>query len=105
MIPTLDLAYVHDNDIGSSAAGIETAYGGLAAYQAALPTHNPAQYAATLNTVPQHIVYSTDDTFTIEATTLAYAATVGAVLQSQGAVGHTVTIDPYETCMFLLGHA
>ncbi len=105
VIPTLDLPYVYDNDVGTSAAGIDAAYTNHATYVVGLPTHNPSAYAASLSVVPQHIVYSTDDTFTPAASTLAYAAAAGAVLQSQGAVGHTVTIDPAETVAFLLAHA
>ncbi len=108
-IPTLDLVYVHDNDVGTSAAGIETAYGGAGAYTTALPTHSPAAsgFAATMTTIPHHIVYSTDDPFTPVAIYTAYATAAGAntVLQSQGAVGHNVTINPAETIAFLLARA
>ena len=88
--PVTDLAYMHDNNIGGWATEIETAYGGLAAYQAALATHNPAQNTASLTGIPILVCYSTDDPYIPPSQAQSFAATVGGTAVSMGAVGHSV---------------
>jgi predicted alpha/beta hydrolase family esterase len=100
VIPLCDLADVHDNNRDGFAAQIETAYGGLAAYQAAIGTHNPLTWASDLK-FPIKIWYSTDDPRTIPSATLAFAAASGAQLVSMGAIGHTAVDRTGEVVDFL----
>jgi acetyl esterase/lipase len=47
-IPTLNVDDIHDNDRGGFASDIETAYGGLAGWNAAEPTQNPVNQIASI---------------------------------------------------------
>lgn len=105
-IMATDLADLHDNDRLGSAAGIETAYGGLAAYNAAVATHNPALFASGYSTLPIRITYSTNDPAVVPATITAFAAASGATLVSVGAQGHADTgIDPVAAAAWLRQYA
>jgi hypothetical protein len=89
ILPAVDLGFIHDSNPEANAdpAEIEAAYGGLAAYTAALPTHSPKLHKA--GGVPIRIWYSTDDPIALPATALQFASDVGASTVSLGAVGHT----------------
>lgn len=94
LLPAVDLAYFHDVNPEANAdpAEIEAAYGGLAAYQAALPTHSPAVHKASgapAKSVPIRIWSSTNDPLIPNATAAQFAADVGASTASLGAVGHS----------------
>lgn len=89
MLPAVDLAYFHDSNPegNTDPAEIEAAYGGLATYQSALPTHSPKVHKAA--GCPIHIWYSSNDTLALPATAEQFASDVGAGMTSFGAVGHT----------------
>lgn len=88
-IPVLDLGYVHDNNVNGVTGSIESAYGGLSAYQAALSTVSPVLQSATAwSGIPIKVWRATNDPFIPMATADAWAASVGATVSSLGAVGH-----------------
>lgn len=89
-IGTCDVEDIRANNRASHQASIETAYTNNAGWQAARPTHNPVEVAATL-TIPQLDYYSTDDPTCTAATHAAFAAAAGSNMtqRSMGAVGHT----------------
>lgn len=70
---------------------VETAYTNNAGWQAARPTHNPIQFAASLAGIPMLDFYSEDDPFSTPAEHQAFAAAVGSscTTVSMGAVQHT----------------
>jgi alpha-beta hydrolase superfamily lysophospholipase len=89
--PALDMEDIFDNDRGSLAATISTAYSGYTggwATQAA--TANSANYAAGYLGSSIRIWYSTDDPICLESTITTFGAASGATLTSLGAVGHSV---------------
>ena len=91
IIGAINLSYTHDTQpIGLQATEVEAAYGGLAGYQAALPTHSPIQFGKTLRTKVA-IYYSDDDPVTPAADARKLASDTGASVWSIGAVGHNVT--------------
>lgn len=83
LIPVLDVQAVYSGNRGSFQSVIGTAYGG-----APTDADNPADYAADLNGIPIRIYYSTSDTITLEAETLAFISASGAEGVSMGAQGH-----------------
>lgn len=89
LLPAVDLAYFHDSNPEGNAdpAEIEAAYGGLAAYQAALPTHSPFIHRAA--GVPIRIWSSSTDPLIPPATVNTFATAVGASKADLGAVGHS----------------
>lgn len=91
IIPAVNLDAIHDANRSGYAAEIEGAYGGLAAYDAALPTHDPALYAASFaaHNVPTALWYSTNDTSVLPSEVLAYASAAGAETHSMGTIGHS----------------
>jgi pimeloyl-ACP methyl ester carboxylesterase len=106
--PAVDLANVHNVTRPDLAAEINTAYTDAAGYAAALPTHNPAQYAASLSGLPVKAWYSTDDTNVTASTVTAFAAAVGTSAQvvNLGAVGHSAgTMDPLDVATFFQSYA
>lgn len=86
VIPVIDVQYVHTNNIGGFASEINTAYGGAPA-----DADCPAKYAANLAGIPIKIWYSTDDTYTLAATTTTFASASGATAVSMGAIAHSWT--------------
>lgn len=105
-IPIGNLDYVHDNDVQANAAGIETAYVNLAGWNAAVATHDPVQFAASLSGLPMKLWHADDDIFTPLASYQSFAAANGAVLRSGGNVNHTTSwIDPAEVVAYLVAHA
>jgi pimeloyl-ACP methyl ester carboxylesterase len=88
--PVLDLAWAHDTyGGGSEAAQIDTAFGGNAAYLAAVGTSNPMTRAASFQGVPVKLWYSTDDPSVPTAHVASFATAAGAPTASLGAVGHS----------------
>jgi alpha-beta hydrolase superfamily lysophospholipase len=74
---------------GSEAAQIDTAFGGNAAYLAAVGTSNPMTRAASFQGVPVKLWYSTDDPSVPTAHVASFATAAGAPTASLGAVGHS----------------
>lgn len=77
---------------GVTKAEMDTAYGGTAAFAAAMPSHNPIRSGnqAALAGIPIWLAYSTDDPYIPVQKVLDYAALVpSAQAVSQGAAGHT----------------
>lgn len=94
IIGALDPDWVHDTNAHGFAAEMESAYGGLAGWDAAVPTTSPLAFASEL-TMPVLAVKSTTDTVTPNASADAFAAAAGADVLSLGAVGHAITgLDP-----------
>lgn len=92
--PALDLADLHDNNYspvflpGGSRAPVEAAYGGLAGYQAAEPTHNPNRYAGDFSGIPIFIQYSSNDPICVTPITEAFGSACGATMDNEGPVFH-----------------
>ena len=104
--PVVDVDDIHDNNRNGYAAEIEARYGGLAAFDAALPTHNPVAFAGQLAGIPIKVWISSNDPVVIPATVDAFAAGSGAAVASLGAVGHTAgALDGADVASFLLPHA
>lgn len=103
MVPLTHLDNFHDEDRGGFAASIESAYGGLAAYNTAVPTHDPIEIAADLATenIPIRLFYSADDPLIEVAEVEEFAAIVGAEVSNIGNAGHSIdTLDPVEVLRF-----
>lgn len=96
-IPMLGLASLHDRDVLGFAAIIEAAFGGLAAYEAAVPTHDPL---ANLDLIAPfgdriHLWYSPTDLITPGNEVDEFVAGTGALATNVGDDGHTLaTWDP-----------
>lgn len=104
--PAVNLDYMHDNNVGGYAAEIDTAYGGLAAYNAAVAAHDPYQNTATLSGIPMKLWYSTDDPFIDPSHVTTFASAVGASTVNMGAVGHTLPSQAFnEVSGFLAEYA
>lgn len=111
MYPAVSLQGVHDGTGGaaSAAASVEAAYGGsLASYQAALPTHDPAENESAYASIgPAKMWYSTADATVGTANQTGFAAAVGSGFQTAplGAVGHAdmTKIDPLDMLKFVQG--
>lgn len=106
LLPAVDLAYFHDSNPEGNAdpAEIEAAYGGLAAYQAALPTHSPKVHKAS--GAPARLWYSTSDPLALPATALQFASDIGAETVSLGATGHSFAgVDRASVAAYLAAHA
>lgn len=95
---------------GSYGTEIDTAYTDNAGYTAALPTHNPDQYAASLST-PSYLLYSTGDTVVLPADVVSYEAALPsgqlATIASAGAHATATITDAEITGLvnFLVGKA
>lgn len=90
------LAWSHDTfQSGSQAASINTAYGGLSAYTAAVPTHDPSSYGpVSLAGIPILAFYSTDETDDLSTQQAAFLATMSShtsVTAYPTTGGHTLT--------------
>jgi pimeloyl-ACP methyl ester carboxylesterase len=109
MTPLLDLQDFHDNRVtqaGSSftQAEIEAAYGGSAAYAAAVASHSPVAGSnpAQLAGIPIKLAYSTNDQYVTTASVDAFAAATGAQKVSLGNVLHNAaSVDPADVVDFL----
>jgi alpha-beta hydrolase superfamily lysophospholipase len=94
-VPAVSLADLHDRNVQGWKTEIETAYGGAAAYTAAVPTHDPLTYASELVGLPIKLWYSPDDPVIAPAKVEAFAAAVGAELVANPAgTGHDVMAAP-----------
>jgi pimeloyl-ACP methyl ester carboxylesterase len=103
LIPVVDVEDVRANNRGAEQAGIEAAWGGNAAWQAARPTRNPIEYAAALAGIPIKCWYATDDSIVMPSRVQAFADASGAKLSSMGAVGHSAAAVPFgEVAEFLV---
>jgi hypothetical protein len=104
VVPVVDLAYEHNNDVSGYGSEIEAAYTNLAGYTAAVATHDPMQNtAAHASGPPIKMWRSTDDAVAVTARQDAFAAAVGAncAVSSLGAVGHLPqTTPPAEVVSF-----
>lgn len=98
-IPATDLEWMRTNT-AAYGTEMESVYGSAAAFQAARPTHNPIEYAATdLAGIPIRVCYMSDDASIddgVATKTLAFAAAVGATvangrLVNMGTGGHSTT--------------
>jgi dienelactone hydrolase len=91
VLPVMDVEDVRANNRSNLAAPIEAAYGGLAGWNAARPTHNPIEFAASLAGVPMLLCYSTNDPIALAGFVASFAAAVGpsCTTLSMGAAGHT----------------
>ena len=94
--PVLDLKNMHDANVSGYAASIETAYGGLAGYQAAATAHNPMDFAGTLAALPIRVYYSTNDPVCTPAQVSSFAGAAGSLCSSysMSASGHTQEVVP-----------
>lgn len=103
--PVVSLSYYHDtHNGGSEAAQIETAYGGLAAYQAALPTSDPTAYIASLG-IPIKVWYSTSDPDIPVSLVQSFATAANAETASLGAVDHSAgALTGPEVMKFFRSH-
>lgn len=103
-IPGTDMQHLHDD--GVAAASMEAAYGGLAAWQAALPTHSPINFAGNLSGIPAAAWYGKPDTDNVirPADVEAFAAAHGnCELHSLGAAGHNPNLIPADEMADFLG--
>lgn len=98
--PVINADQIHDDDIAGQKAIIESAYGGLAGWDAAEPTRNPWRFAEQLAHVPQKIWYSTDDPICLPAWTIDWATRSGAELISNGPIGHTTALAGGDALAF-----
>lgn len=106
VLPITDLIGFHDANLGGYATEIETAYGGLAAWNAAKAAHDPLTHAAEYAGIPIKLWYSTDDSLALPANVTAFAAASGASTQSMGAQGHTAQgLDAAQVLEFLGAYA
>lgn len=97
VIGATDLRDMHDNGRGASigidlTAAIETAFGGLAGYNAAATAHNPAEHASSFAGIPIRIWYSGNDPVVVPSTVTSFVAGVGASASAvnMGNLGHAV---------------
>ncbi len=89
IIPANDVNDMVTNNRGGTAAGINAAYGGTYSESTDGPTHNPTNYAASLN-VPIKLWYSDSDTVVVPSTVtnfVAHAPNASAV--DVGSQGHS----------------
>jgi predicted alpha/beta hydrolase family esterase len=105
VLPAVSLQDLHDNryvdaPTNSNPIGphVETAYGGLSAYQTALPTHDPNTTAnrTTLSQFPIQMHYSTNDLVAIPSIATDFATATGAAIYSMGAIGHSAGTLNYD---------
>lgn len=105
LTPAVDVEDIRANNRAASAAEIEAAYGGAAAWQTARPTHNPVEYAAALTDIPIAVWRSGDDPTCVPARVDAFAAAAGADVHDLGNVGHSAgTLNGDDVADFLLAH-
>lgn len=104
MTPAIDLNNIYTVTRTDLQGEIDTAYGGHAAYTAALPTHSPSQYAAEFagSGIPIRAYYSTNDTNITTSTVTDFCTAAEGEAVSLGAVGHSAgALDGKEVADFL----
>jgi pimeloyl-ACP methyl ester carboxylesterase len=89
LLPVVDLAYEHDNNVAGLAAEIEAAYGGAAGYAAAVASHDPMQNAAAHAGKSIKVWLASDDTTAVTARQRAFVDATGAASYDLGTVGHS----------------
>lgn len=106
-IPATNLQQLHDSGPTPIPANIESAYGGLAAYNAARTNYNPQENMGAYIGMPIHLWYHTDDPTILPVQTKAFATTTGCAITSMGPGGHEIhDSDPLsEIADFLILHA
>lgn len=83
-LPANDVQDMHDNraaglaTVGLTPTDIETAYGGQTAYNAAMPSQNPATNMAALAGIPARVLYSGNDPIVDVSTVNAMATAIGS---------------------------
>lgn len=92
ILPCVNIQRIHSADLGGFAAEIAGAYGGAPA-----DADNPADNAATFASIPQLLIYSTNDSIAEASEVTSFAAASGAELVSMGAIGHSYSLDIGET--------
>lgn len=112
--PLTDLQDFHDLRVDATitAAEVETAYGGAAAYATALPTHSPVvgTNPNPLAPIPMRIYYSTNDPYIPVSTVTAFQAKVLASggkcdIASLGPVGHSAqNMNVLDAANFLINN-
>lgn len=89
VLPVLDLAYAEANNIQSSAASIDTAYGGTYVDADQRADHNPSFYGPIAGSFrPTQVWYASDDEWCPLATFVAFDATPNTTSFNVGALGH-----------------
>lgn len=105
-IPVVDLEGVHDRDPLGLAAFIETAYGGLSGYEAALPDHDPSypDNAELLASISDRVrVWYSENDNVIDATEVeTFAELTGIAAVNVGSVGHSVNFDQQQVLDWLI---
>lgn len=105
LLPVVDLAYEHDNNVQSFAAEIETAFTNLAGYTAAVATHDPMQNTASYTGVPMKAWISPSDTVAITARQQAFITATGCQQGVSGANDHSGAFLPTaEIVQFFQAH-
>lgn len=105
-----DIDDIHDNNRGGSAAAIEAAYGGLAAWNTAEPSRNPFPNAASLaaNAIPALMVSAELDATCLHSKAVTYAAAIGATLTTLAGATHAFPVpglDKQALIDFIKAHA
>lgn len=92
--PVVALEDYHARNAGGQAAAIEAAYGGLAAFTAALPDHDPMQNLDKLELLAHRIQcwVGSSDTTVLPAEVEAFSALIGAEYHELTGFGHTQAI-------------
>jgi pimeloyl-ACP methyl ester carboxylesterase len=101
-----DLGVFHDTNRNGFAAEIETAYGGTAAYSAAIASHDPAQNPASFAGIPIRFWNGTADTTAPISDAQSFCTAVGsnASVVSVAGGAHTTTaglIPPGDVLAFV----
>lgn len=107
LVPVVNMEHAHDNASAPLPANIEAAYGGNAAYLAALATRNPFEHQEAYAEMPIRLWYSDDDPTAAASQVLEFAEGSDSDAVSMGAVGHAVpaAFDVAPVAEFLTGHA
>lgn len=93
IVGLVDLDGFRDSNIGGFQAAIDTQYGGNAAFEAAVPTHSPLAYAATIQAASYPVKgwWSSNDTSVLPATVDAFCAAAPRVTRvNVGATDHAI---------------
>jgi pimeloyl-ACP methyl ester carboxylesterase len=108
-IPANDLAYHHSGEdaaTGKFAAEVEAAYGGLAAYEAALANFSPTLHNLGDYSGEVLLFASEDDPQAPTAGVYEYASALNAEVVSLGSVGHSFQgLDGNRLARWLRAHA
>lgn len=98
VVPAVDVAYLHDDDVLGLASEIEDAYGGSASYETNLALYDPALRQADYTPFADRLCafYSDDDPVIPSSQVTDFAEAVGCDARSLGDVGHAAqNADPH----------